>query len=452
MTDGLVNYYHFPESFVTIAQHGKPKGNKGYFRFGAETCYGQCAGLSPMSAPNDLLPDALSVATTQNGTVSIPFDLAEIVDNLRNERYISDSILNSTVASAYYMLRPFLPVPIRKNLQKILLRNWDKLPFPNWPLDRTVDKLFERSMLLALQSRGIRRIPFIWFWPDGASSCAVMTHDVETTAGRDFCSSLMDLDDSFGIKSSFQVVPERRYDVPSSYLDEIRGRGFEINVQDLNHDGRLFRDKTEFLARVRRINAYGREWGARGFRAAILYRRQEWFDSLDFSYDMSVPNVAHLDPQRGGCCTVMPYFVGKILELPVTTTQDYSLFHILNDYSIDLWKRQIDLISETHGLISFIVHPDYILSSRPRQAYETLLAHLARLRGERNIWMTTPGEVDQWWRLRAQIQLVPDGDHWRIEGVGKERASIAYASAEDGRLVVSLQEANSEVDSTPVRK
>jgi len=247
------------------------------------------------------------------------------------------------------------------------------------------------------------------------------------------------------------VVPERRYDVPSSFLDEIRNRGFEVNVQDLNHDGLLFRDRDQFLARVPKINAYGRQWGARGFRAAVLYRRQEWFDALEFSYDMSVPNVAHLDPQRGGCCTVMPYFVGKVLELPVTTTQDYALFHLLNDYSIDLWKRQIDLIVERHGLISFIIHPDYITAPRPQRTYEVLLAYLAQLRGERNLWMPTPGEVDQWWRQRTEMRLVADGDSWRIEGPGKERARIAYASEEDGRLVLSLQEANSEVGPSTVR-
>ena len=87
---------------------------------------------------------------------------------------------------------------------------------------------------------------------------------------------------------------------------------------------------------------------------------------LNFPYDTSVPNVAHLDPQRGGCCTVMPYFVGKLVELPVTVTQDYSLFHILNDYSINLWKQQIELVLENHGLINVIVHPDYSLPPRER--------------------------------------------------------------------------------------
>jgi len=155
---------------------------------------------------------------------------------------------------------------------------------------------------------------------------------------------------------------------------------------------------------------------------------------------MSVPNVAHLDPQRGGCCTVMPYCVGKLLELPVTTTQDYSLFHILNDYSIDLWQRQIDLIMEKHGLVSFIVHPDYITNNRERQVYEVLLAHLAKLRAESGLWVTTPGEVARWWRQRMEMRIIEDGDGLRIEGPGKERGRIAYASEQDGRLVFTLSE------------
>ena len=40
--------------------------------------------------------------------------------------------------------------------------------------------------------------------------------------------------------------------------------------------------------------------GSRGFRSGAMYRRQDWFADLEFSYDMSIPNVAHLEPQRGG--------------------------------------------------------------------------------------------------------------------------------------------------------
>ena len=270
-----------------------------------------------------------------------------------------------------------------------------------------------------------------------------MTHDVETAVGRDACTTVMDIDDAYGIKASFQVVPEKRYEVSSAYIDSMWRRGFEVAVQDLNHDGRLYSDRELFLRRAAKINEYGRIYGASGFRAAVLYRNQEWFDTLEFAYDMSVPSVAHLDPQRGGCCTVMPYFVGNMVELPVTTTQDYSLFHILNDYSIDLWKRQIELIMASHGLIHMIVHPDYIIGAKERAIFEQGLAYLAKLRDEKGVWITLPNEVNRWWRQRAAMRVVEDTGGVRIEGAGSERARLAWASMEHGKLTIEISRAES---------
>jgi len=295
-------------------------------------------------------------------------------------------------------------------------------------VDRTVEQILERLLVLAMKARGLERVPFIWFWPEGANACAIMTHDVEERAGRDFCSQLMDLDEAAGLKSSFQIVPEARYPVPQAFLEEIRARGFEINIHDLNHDGRSFSSYDEFMRRVRGINQYGREYRALGFRSGALYRNQAWYAALEFSYDMSVPSVAHLEPQRGGCCSLMPFFIGRILELPLTMIQDYSLFHILNDYSIDLWKQQLSVITERHGLASFIVHPDYIIATRARATYQTLLQHLARLREERALWIALPAEVDRWWRERSQMTVVSEGTEWRIEGNGRERARLAFAN------------------------
>ena len=438
MNEYLVQYYRCPESYVRLSLRGPLSERSNYFEFGAgTTCYGRCAGHPPSSSPKESLYDVLPDTMIDGTTVCLPFDLQHVVDNLRGELYCQEASSpaeTSMLAQAYYLIRPLLAVSIRKHIQRWRLRDWDRLPFPNWPVDRTVDQIFEQTMLLSLRAQSVDQIPFVWFWPEGATSCAIMTHDVETVFGARSCPDLMDLDDAFGIKASFQIVPEQRYEVTDEFLDSVRQRGFEVVVHDLNHDGRLFRDKDQFLRRAAKINSHKERLGASGFRAAVLYRRQQWFDALDFSYDMSVPNVAHLDPQRGGCCTVMPYFVGKILELPVTTTQDYTLFNILNDYSIDLWKKQINLIMEKHGLISFIVHPDYVSGSRERTVYEALLAHLADLRKEKGIWIATPGEVDRWWRQRAEMKLVKDDLGWRIAGPGSERARIAYASQKDGRI------------------
>ncbi len=449
MNKYLSDYYRCPEDYVQFALKGTLSDCSGYFRFGGDVvCYGRHTGGRLSSSCRNGLHDAFLDVTTHNGTTYLPFDLTEVLDNLRCELYAGnwrEGYVKSALVRMYYSLRPFLSFNMRSLIKKCYLRGWGEPPFPRWPVDSSVDTLVEQLLLLSARSGGGRRIPFIWFWPDGASSCAVMTHDVETEAGLAFCPDLMDLDDSFGIKASFQIIPEACYGVTERFLASVRERGFEVGVHDLNHDGHLYRNREQFLQRATRINSYGEQFGAEGFRAAVLYRKQLWFDALKFSYDMSVPNVAHLDPQHGGCCTVMPFFIGNIVELPVTTTQDYMLFYMLNDYSINLWKRQIDLIIGKAGFISFIVHPDYLLNARERAVYEDLLAHLANLRKKRNVWMTTPGKVNSWWRQRAQMRLIENGSDLRIEGAGKERARIAYASEQGGRLIFSFQPTAADV-------
>jgi hypothetical protein len=374
----------------------------------------------------------------------LPFDLDEVVENLRFERYggampvVRTSVVKSVSRKTYYAVRPFLPTGVRKHLQRLALRGWNRAEFPHWPIDQTVDRLFDRVMACAIRANSGQPIPFIWFWPDGYSSCAIMTHDVETDVGRDFCSTLMDLDDAYGIKSSFQIIPEVRYEVSDEFLRTLRERGFEINVHDFNHDGDLFRDREEFLRRVARINDYGRKFRSAGYRSGVLYRNLDWYEFFDCSYDMSVPNVGHLDPQRGGCCTSKPYFIGKILEIPVVATQDYTLFNILRQYSMDLWEQQIELILEQNGLISFIVHPDYLLDQRAREVYSSLLARLADLRQQSKMWIALPRELNDWWRSRNQMRLLKDGSSWQIEGAGAQRARIAFARLENGRLAYSF--------------
>ena len=224
----------------------------------------------------------------------------------------------------------------------------------------------------------------------------MMTHDVEGAAGRDVLRPA----DGPGRLVRHQVGVSARAGSDADELASSAGRrasaqrGFEVNLHDLNHDGHLFHNREQFLrargadqplrARVRLPRVSG---------PARCIASRTGSTRFEFSYDMSVPNVAHLEPQRGGCCTVMPYFVGDILELPLTTTQDYSLFHILGDYSIDAVEdADRGDPSRRTGSISFIAHPDYLVEPRARRSYVDLLAHLQALRDERNLW----------WRCRAK--------------------------------------------------
>jgi len=446
LSQAVNDRYRCPENFFDFVLSGRLSSDAGYFRFGSSaTCYGRsCSGVQQSRVESSLY-DALRNVQVDNAKLRLPFDPTEIIDNLRLERYANahdmENGFRDVLKKLYYLLRPFTTLPVRKQVQRFHARHWRKLQFPRWPVDTTVEDICERLVLLSMEAQGVQSVPFVWFWPDGARGCLMMTHDVETEAGRDHCADLMDVDDSFGIKASFQIVPEDRYAISPNLLELMRNRGFDIGIQDLNHDGRLFDNKAEFLRRVKIINHYGREYDAKGFRAAVLYRNPKWYDAFEFAFDMSVPNVAHLDPQRGGCCTVMPYFIGNILELPVTTIQDYTLFHVLNERSIDLWKAQVDLILKKNGLASFIVHPDYVIEQDINSAYKGLLGYLRELRERTPIWSALPVEVDSWWRARSKMSVVKDGNSWRIEGDGAERAVLAFAKNVDGNLLYELAQA-----------
>jgi hypothetical protein len=442
MSNPLVDFYRFPEGAL------KPSSQK-------ESNWEHSESPLPrVSGDTDDWSSLVRITHASNETQFMrgagassqsPLDVAAAIDDLRLERYATKGDADRTLLSReairriYYSLRPCMPDPLRRGLQRLYLRNWNKLPFPNWPLDTSVEETLERLLIFSMKILKLERIPFIWFWPEGAPSAAIVTHDVEAEAGMRSVSRLMDVDDEFGIKASFQLVPEERYVVTRELLDSIRRRDCEVNVHGLNHDGNLFGDRSTYLRQVEKINAYVREFEADGFRSACMYRNVDWYDRLDVSYDMSVPNVAHLEPQRGGCCTVFPYFIGKVLELPLTTSQDYTLFHILGDYTTNLWMEQMSLIAEKHGLMSFITHPDYILADRALPVYRSLLDRLATLRRDKKVWIALPREVNRWWRQRSEMSLEWEDGSWHIRGNGQERARVAYASVHGERVIYEVQ-------------
>ena len=296
MENAIASYFRCPDEFVHY-EIAKPLSAKfGYFRVGADaTAFGRYAGTAAVHTFSASLRDALDdVAVDPDNQICLPFDPHEVAENLRCELYVADwrgTLPMSILSRAYYSVRPFLPVAVRRRLQKLHLNARGNSPFPRWPVDSSVDDMFSTLLVAALRFGGRKEIPFIWFWPDGAQSAAFMTHDVETTSGRDQCAALMDIDDAFGIKASFQVIPEDRYTVSPEFLELIRSRGFEVAIHDLNHDGHLYKTRKQFLERAARINEYAEKFKADGFRAAVLYRKQALVRRTQLS-------VRHVGAQR----------------------------------------------------------------------------------------------------------------------------------------------------------
>jgi hypothetical protein len=437
MTNPLVDFFRCPPNLVSNLPRFKDDWPPPHLTADRLTTW---SASSLLAAPHDPHGSRL--------------DISRLIDHFRLERYLqkpsdaTDLLLSSDYArSAYYHLRPLLSDSARILLQRIFLRNWRKLPFPRWPVDTSVEDILETLLLWSMRVSGVHDIPFIWFWPNGLSAASIVTHDVETVTGVNAIPDLISVDAAFGIKASFQLVPTKRYALSTAAISFIRRKHCEVNLHGLDHDGNLFANHKKYSKRASEINRYVQELQCEGFRSSCMYRNVDWLEELAISYDMSVPNVAHLEPQRGGCCTVFPYFIGRILELPLTTIQDYSLFKILGDYSMSIWHKQVELIGQKHGLISFIVHPDYIMDRQSLSVYKTLLSHLADQRNRKTLWTPLPGEVNRWWRQRRAMSLELTGGRWRIVGDGQERARIAFASAGADGITYTVAE-GSEVEAT----
>src|ERR1700733_12197078 len=164
MNSYLSTYFRCPEEFARVTCENSHSARSGYFRFGeGAAVYGHLAGhpVSREAGPGTY--DAAAAVRIEDGVLHLPFDLSEVVDNLQREAYVEEWRHGalSSLSKPYYFIRPLLPVGVRRHLQKFYLRGWDKIAFPRWPVDCSIDSLLERVLVLTLRATGADRIPFI---------------------------------------------------------------------------------------------------------------------------------------------------------------------------------------------------------------------------------------------------------------------------------------------------
>jgi peptidoglycan/xylan/chitin deacetylase (PgdA/CDA1 family) len=346
------------------------------------------------------------------------------------ERYHGDRE-RSAMLSAYYAVKPFMPRALQLAMRRVYARRQARTEFPRWPIEPIlVDH--QRSELRARIDAAGESVPFVSPWPDGHRFAAILTHDVEGPVGVRNVRRVMEVERRHGFVSSWNFVAEW-YPIEPGLFDHVRANGCEIGLHAIKHDCKLFESRASFEADLPKIHRYLEEWGAVGFRSPATHRNAEWMHELGCLYDTSFPDTDPFEPQAGGCCSILPFFLGDLVELPITLVQDHTLFEILRSDSIEPWTHKSDWIVENNGLINVITHPDYLDTPRRLRMYEELLEYLAVQQGG---WHALPREVAQWWRTRSQLRCVERDGAVRIEGQGAERASIAWAHAGEGDGVV----------------
>jgi glycosyltransferase involved in cell wall biosynthesis/peptidoglycan/xylan/chitin deacetylase (PgdA/CDA1 family) len=247
-------------------------------------------------------------------------------------------------------------------------------------------------------------------WPGEKQFALVLTHDVESVSGVPRCGNLMKLEQNFGLKSSFNFVAED-YPVSKDILRELALNGFEIGIHGLKHNPSMFFSRKSFEKQARILNGYISEWGAVGFRAPSMYHNLEWMHALDIEYDASTFDTDPFEPQPDGIQSILPVWIphrdgtSGYVELPYTLPQDHLLFVVLEETTIDIWKRKLDWIAEHGGMALINTHPDYMkwdqndpgLEEYPFTLYEEFLEYVGEKYGGR-YWHALPREMAAYWK------------------------------------------------------
>jgi peptidoglycan/xylan/chitin deacetylase (PgdA/CDA1 family) len=339
---------------------------------------------------------------TGSGKVFVPFALDDAY-----RAYVTEAWRESTDIRAlserqlrlYYRVKRLLPREFWLGLRRVFMR-WVRLPaFPAWPLESGVDRLLRFYALCRMHAADVEEARFRWFWPERYRAALILTHDVESAEGLRLALDLADLEQERGVRSSFNVVGAD-YAIDEGIVDELRRRGFEIGLHGLHHDRSLFSSREEFERQLPSLAAVGERLGVDGFRSPSTYRVIDWLPELPVDYDCTVPHSDPYEPLPGGCCSLWPFMLGRLVELPYTLPQDHALLTLLRKRSVQPWLDQANAVERRFGLIQSLTHPDrgYLGDADKRAIYRELLDALV----ERDtIWKALPRDVARWWRRRA---------------------------------------------------
>ena len=254
----------------------------------------------------------------------------------------------------------------------------------------------------------------------GTNGLSCCTHDVEHSSGYARIDAVAEVEERVALRSAWYFVPERDYTVTTERLDRLQQNGYEVALHGLRHDGRDLSAGT-FDERLPAMREYAARWGAVGFRSPATHRDWERISRLGLDHDSSWSDVARYEPQGGGSCSVWPFFVGDVVELPITLPMDHTLFELLGRRDESAWLEKCALLRSRGGLALLLTHPDYLLDDELLAVYARFLDVVA---ADTSSWQALPRDVSGWWRDRASSHVVADGVGWRAEGPAAERAGI----------------------------
>jgi len=142
-----------------------------------------------------------------------------------------------------------------------------------------------------------------------------------------------------------------------------------------------------------------------------MHHNLDWIHHLNIEYDASTFDTDPFEPQSDGVGTIFPFWVrdmttqNEYLELPYTICQDFTLFIIMKENGIDIWKKKLDWIVSRGGMVLINTHPDYMnfnermqgIEEYPVEYYIEFLDYIMDVyKGA--YWNTIPKNVAKFWK------------------------------------------------------
>ncbi len=334
-------------------------------------------------------------------TVFSNIDFEDFPDKILFEYWFRDKqhFNIGTKEKIYYQFKELIPYKIRTLLRNKYVKKQKLRSKLNWPIE-SLYVSFLHNLLKEIEKTNKIKIFPLNLWPKNYKCAFVITHDVEGIEGLKKSHILMEIEESLGFKSMFNLVPYK-YKITNEFISSARKKGFDVGLHGIKHDGKLLWSYKGFKIRAKKANDLLRNFDLHGFRAPLTLRNPEWFQLLDIDFDMSFFDTDPFEPLPGGTMSIYPFFMKNFLELPYTLPQDNSIFNIMRKRNLEIWKKKINFIEKFNGMILVNIHPDYInennnwgINTYPLSLYEEFLIYAKN----KNYWFCLPRDVVSWWK------------------------------------------------------
>ena len=307
------------------------------------------------------------------------------VDHAALEKYLC---LSRPIQSRLPFHYHLVPGSLRVALIRLLLR------LKRQTLNRAcVSDFFKRGL-----ANSVHRVT----WPEGKSYCVLFTHDVDTQGGFNNICKFSQLESRYGIYSSWHIL-FRHYRLDSARLSELKDQGHEIASHGYNHDTKLsFLEDSQIRKRLEFCRKRSRGYGCWGFRSPALAINHKLLNMLSeyFIYDTSIPDVE----LSGGCGSLFPFFIGNLLEIPLTVPMDATLISL--GFSpreiLGIWREKINFIKSMGAVAVVTTHIDTHFSGN-RMMMETYESLISKLSADKDAWIIRPIDLVNFWKGSSYV-------------------------------------------------